>query len=159
MAPVAKKSQRDRGLVVIAIIKFFHVAILIALMVGLVKLLNKDVADVITRQLEKLRLDPDNRFLAAGLTKLNLVHDRQLKELGGLSLFYALLFSVEGVGLLLGKRWAEWLTVVATGLFIPLEIYELVRKATALKVGFLVVNVAIVAYLVWRILGTREKRA
>jgi len=62
---------------------------------------------------------------------------------------YGLLELVEGTGLWLDQLWAEYLTVVATSLLIPFELYELVRHPTALKAGGLVVNVLIVAYLVY----------
>jgi uncharacterized membrane protein (DUF2068 family) len=62
-------------------------------------------------------------------------------------LFYGLLQIAEGVGLWSLKRWGEYLAVVGTTLFIPLEIYEIVEGATWLKVGALVVNVAAVLYL------------
>ena len=55
---------------------------------------------------------------------------------------------VEGIGLWFGRRWAEYLTVIATGLLIPLEIYELARKFTTPRVVALIVNVAIVIYLI-----------
>jgi hypothetical protein len=55
---------------------------------------------------------------------------------------------VEDGGLFLRKRWAEWLSVVATTRLIPLELYELVRKPSALKGAGLIVNILIVLYLV-----------
>ena len=58
---------------------------------------------------------------------------------------------VEGSGLWLGKRWGEWLTIVATTSFIPFEIYELMERATAVRAAFLAANLAIVIYLIWRI--------
>ncbi len=67
---------------------------------------------------------------------------------GGLTL--AALYSVEAYGLLRRRPWAEWLTIVATSVFIPFEIYELAQKVTPLRVGALVVNVLIVIYLVAR---------
>ena len=62
---------------------------------------------------------------------------------------YGLLQGVEAVGLWLMKRWAEYLTVVATSLFIPIEIYEIASKVTVLRVGALVVNIGAVIWLVW----------
>ena len=64
---------------------------------------------------------------------------------------YAALFTVEGIGLLMRKRWAEWLTIVATASLIPFEIYEIVKEATALRIATLVVNILVVAYLAWRV--------
>ncbi len=63
---------------------------------------------------------------------------------------YALLEGTEGVGLAMRRRWAEYLTVVATGLLIPYEVYELVHRPTLFKFGALLLNVAVVAYLWWK---------
>ena len=63
---------------------------------------------------------------------------------------YALLEGTEGIGLAMRRRWAEYLTVIATGLLIPYEVYELVNHATLFKAGALLVNVAVVVYLAWR---------
>jgi uncharacterized membrane protein (DUF2068 family) len=63
---------------------------------------------------------------------------------------YGLLQVVEGVGLWLVHRWAEYLAVVATSAFIPVEVYELNHSITALKVSALAVNVAAVIWLLWR---------
>jgi uncharacterized membrane protein (DUF2068 family) len=62
---------------------------------------------------------------------------------------YALVSAVEAVGLWRERRWAEYLTAIATAAFLPLEIHELVARVTLVRVGALIVNVAILAYLVW----------
>jgi uncharacterized membrane protein (DUF2068 family) len=74
---------------------------------------------------------------------------------------YAAVFTVEGVGLLMRKRWAEYLTVISTGGLLPLEIYEMTRRATATRAVVMAVNVAIVVYLIWQIRrrGEGEKKA
>ena len=76
-------------------------------------------------------------------------------------LFYALLQVVEGIGLWVLKRWGEYVAVVGTTLFIPLEVYELTDKISWLKVGALLVNVAAVLYLVLskRLFGVRGGHA
>ena len=63
---------------------------------------------------------------------------------------YALVEGTEGIGLAMRRRWAEYLIVVATGFLIPYEIYEVVNRVTLLRVGGLLLNVAVVAYLAWR---------
>ena len=70
---------------------------------------------------------------------------------------YALLNLVEATGLWLMKRWGEYVAVVATSLFLPLEIHELILKLTPLRVAALVINLFLVAYLVWskRLFGVR----
>ncbi|MDP9182149.1 MAG: DUF2127 domain-containing protein [Actinomycetota bacterium] len=76
-------------------------------------------------------------------------------------LAYATLQLVEGVGLFMLKRWGEYVAVVATSAFVPLEVYELTHHVTWLKVAALVVNLAAVVYLVWtkRLFGFRGGHA
>jgi uncharacterized membrane protein (DUF2068 family) len=63
---------------------------------------------------------------------------------------YAMLEGTEGVGLAMRRRWAEYLTVIATGVLIPYEAYEVIHHATLLKVGALLLNLAVVGYLSYR---------
>jgi uncharacterized membrane protein (DUF2068 family) len=79
------------------------------------------------------------------------VTPKQLKELSVGSFLYASIFLTEGIGLLARKHWAEYLTLISTGLFIPLEIYELAHRFTAVRLAVLVINVATVWYLAARL--------
>ena len=86
---------------------------------------------------------------------LHLLHTAVTTSLGTLTLVaflllaYGILQGVEATGLWMQKRWAEYLTVVATSLFIPIEIYELTATVTVVKVGALVVNILAVIWLLW----------
>jgi uncharacterized membrane protein (DUF2068 family) len=70
---------------------------------------------------------------------------------------YAVVEGVEAVGLWRQRRWAEYLTALATAGFLPLEIHELVRKVTPTRIVALVVNLAVLVYLVYakRLFGVR----
>ena len=72
-------------------------------------------------------------------------------------LVYGLLEAVEGVGLWLAKRWGEYLTVVATAMFIPYEVYELIHTVTPTKIVAFLINVVAVVYLIVakRLFGVR----
>ena len=63
---------------------------------------------------------------------------------------------VEGTGLILEKRWAEYFTVTLTALGLPWEGYELIHKYSPYKVGLLVINLAVLIYLVWILKKRRE---
>jgi uncharacterized membrane protein (DUF2068 family) len=80
-----------------------------------------------------------------------------LTKIGLVVAAYAVIEGLEAVGLWLQKRWAEYLTFIATTALIPLEIYEIATKGSPLKVITLIVNVAVVAYLLWakRLFGIR----
>jgi uncharacterized membrane protein (DUF2068 family) len=90
-----------------------------------------------------------NRLFAVSITNLYLA--------GAAIAAYAALEGVEAIGLWLGRRWAEYLTLVATVVFVPYEIYELTKSVTALKALTLVINLAIVVYLLFskRLFGLR----
>src|SRR5438270_852462 len=103
--PTAPPS-RDRALVWIAIFKLVKGALLIAVAIGALKLLHRDVAETLTNLVQSMRADPDNRFIHKGLMKLGGLDDRKLEEIGVGSFFYAALLLTEGIGLLLRKRWA-----------------------------------------------------
>ena len=125
-----------------------------ALGVGAFKLLHKDVADVAEHWIGVFRLDPTNRFIDAAVAKAANLSPDLIKKLGLGSFIYAGLFLTEGVGLWLLKRWAEWLTVIITSSLLPIEIYEIHRHVTPAKITALAINLAIVAYLIYRIRGT-----
>ncbi len=148
----AKKRSHSRGdgaLFVIAVFKFIKGAVLLALAFGALTFFHKDVASQVEHWLDQLRIDPNNEFIGALLSKLQLVHTKELKELSALGAGYAALFLTEGTGLLFRKRWAEWLTIVATSSLMPFEVYELVKQFTAVRLLALLVNAAVVLYLIY----------
>jgi uncharacterized membrane protein (DUF2068 family) len=149
------KTSDDRFLRAIAVFKFLKCAMLTALGVGAFKLLHKDLGGMVEHWAEALRLDPGNRFVDAALGKAAHLLPEQIKKLGLGSFLYAALFLAEGTGLWLEKRWGEWLTVVITGSLVPVEIYEIYRHLSAMRVAVLVMNLGIVGYLIHRI---RSKR-
>jgi len=147
--PAKHRARGRRTLFAIAIFKWAKGAALVAVTAGAISLFHKDVQTHVEGWVSACRIDPDNRYIAAALEKLDVVHTRELKQLSFLSAVYAAIFLTEGTGLALRKRWAEYLTIVSTGLLIPVEIYELFQHASPIKGLFLAGNVAIVAFLIW----------
>jgi uncharacterized membrane protein (DUF2068 family) len=149
--PAKKRSHSHGGgaLLAIAVFKFIKGAVLLALAFGALSFLHKDVASEVEDWIDQLRIDADNRFIGGLLSKLQLVHSKELKELSALGAGYAALFLTEGTGLLFRKRWAEWLTIVATSSLMPIEVYELFKKFTAVRLVALLINAAVVLYLIY----------
>ena len=145
------KTSHDRLLRLIALFKFFKAAMLIALGVGAFRLVHKDLGAVLEHWTEAVRLGSANRFVDAAFAKASKLRPEQIKKLGLGSFLYAALFLVEGTGLWLEKRWGEWLTVIITSSLVPVEVYEVYRHPSAVKVAVLVINIAIVGYLIYRI--------
>ena len=144
-------------LFLIGLFKLFKAALLIAIGIGAVKFLHKDLATTVLHWAQVLHVDPDNRYLHGIMVKIFRVTPKQLKALSAGTFIYAGLFLTEGVGLLLRKHWAEYFTIITTGAFIPLEIYELARHFTVTKLVVTAINVLIVWYLVARV-RSRSKR-
>jgi uncharacterized membrane protein (DUF2068 family) len=149
---------KDHWIRLIGLLKLFKGILLFASGVGLLKLLHKDVGDFVLQWINTLHFDPDNRHIQALLIKASILDERRLKELSLGSFFYAGLLITEGTGLLFVKRWAEYFSVIVTGSFIPLEVWELFRHFTAVKVLVIIVNIAIVVYLVHRVRTTETQR-
>ena len=122
----------------------------------LVTHLGSDFGRLADRLMRAVELDPRRPFLHRIVRKLHELHAGTVLVTGIAAMLYGLLEVVEGVGLWLDKLWAEFLTVTATSLLIPLELYELVRKPTVLKAAGIAVNLLIVGYLVRRL---RERLA
>jgi uncharacterized membrane protein (DUF2068 family) len=150
-APQAERQPRDRAIVWIAIFKLVKGVLLIAVAVGALKLLHRDVADTLSHLVQSIRADPDNHFIHKGLTKLGGLDDHKLEEISVGSFFYAALLLTEGTGLLLRKRWAEYFTVIITASLMPLEFYELIEKFTLTRVAVIILNGVIVGYLIVRL--------
>lgn len=149
--PARAGAKRDPWLFLIGLFKLFKGVSLLIVGVGLLKLLHRDVATVAEHWIEVLRVDPDNRFIHRALLRIFNVTPKQLKELSAGTFIYSAIFLTEGTGLLARKHWAEYMTLISTGLFVPLEVYEIFRHFTWLKVAVTVVNVGIVWYLAVRV--------
>src|SRR5450631_2844514 len=154
--PLRGRPLRDRYVLrLIAIDRMLHFLILSALaaavflFAGNKAALNADF----TRILHDLQGGVGGPMASSGqgvvhdLQRLFAVSIRNLYLVGTAIAAYAVLEGTEAIGLWRGRRWAEYLTFVATVVFVPYEIYELTKSVTALKVVTLVINLAIVVYL------------
>jgi uncharacterized membrane protein (DUF2068 family) len=143
-----KSKSHSRGLMLIAAFKLLKGFVLLAVGIGALRLLHRDLAGVVDHWVNAFRVDPHNRYLHWLLAKLPMVDDRKLKELSVGTFIYSAVFLTEGVGLALHKRWAEYFTIITTSSFLPLEVYELIHHATIAKGVALAINIAVVLYLV-----------
>ena len=154
MRSVKAKPAGNSVILLIAIFKLVKGLALVAVGIGLLHLLHKDVEETTLHWINMLRIDPDNHYVHRGLTRVFRVTPKQLKELSVGTFLYAALFLTEGIGLLMRKRWAEYFTIITTASLIPLEIYELSKHLTPATLLVLAINVAIVIYLVQRVRKT-----
>ena len=140
----------------IALFKLLKAITLIAVGVGALKLLHRDMASTLDHWVAVSGLDPGNRWVERAVEKAANLTPAKVKGLGIVSFIYAGLFLTEGVGLWLMKRWAEWFTIIITSSLVPVEIYELYRHPTATKILVLIINITVVLYLLYRIRSERH---
>ena len=140
-------SHHNRWLVAIGVLKLLKAVLFVSMGFGVIRLLHKDVADILLRVTTALRFDPENRFVNVLLEKSALLSPHRLKEISFAIFLYAVLDVIEGTGLVLEKAWAEYFTLVLTGSFLPWEFYEILRHLTVLKVVLTVLNLLVFLYL------------
>jgi uncharacterized membrane protein (DUF2068 family) len=89
-------------------------------------------------------------IISRQLTRLLTLQRHTLLVLSVTATIYAVVEGIEAVGLWLERRWAEYLTALATAGFLPFEVRELIRRVTVVRIGALVINLAVLGWLVWR---------
>ena len=147
--PTQPVHNHSRGLLLVGLFKLSKAIFFTAVGAGALHLVHKNVSDVLMHIVDTLRLDQESRFVGFLLGKASLISSHQLREAGTFSFLYAAVCIVEGTGLVLRKRWAEFFTVFLTAMGLPWECYELVHKFSPYKVGLLVINLIVLGYLVW----------
>jgi uncharacterized membrane protein (DUF2068 family) len=145
--------EHDAFIKVIIIERIAKALVLIALAIGLLVAGGQGwLASWADAAQEQLNLDAGHSLIVQLLLQLLVVIGRfehtTVLAIGAIA--YAVLEGTEGVGLAMRRRWAEYLTVLATGALIPLEVYEVIHKATVFRVGALLLNLAVVGYLSYR---------
>jgi len=143
----AMTSETPRGLLLIGVLKLLKALALFALGIGLLSLLHQDAAQAVRHWIALLGLDTHARLIERLLAKVAGITHQTMRRLGVGTLVYAAVFGIEGVGLLLGRVWAEYMTASVTISFLPVEAYELIAHPSGMKALVTLINVAVVIYL------------
>jgi uncharacterized membrane protein (DUF2068 family) len=147
------------GLAIIAVFKIVKGLLLLLVGLGLLELVHAEIATLFSLLIEALHLQADSRIIHALVLKVDALQPHSVFVMGAVSLGYAGLFLVEGIGLWREISWAAYLTVVSTSLLLPFELYEVFQQVSAIRVGVLLLNLAIVLYLIMQLkrhtLGSR----
>lgn len=149
--------QHNKGLVLIAVYKLLQALLFVAIGVGAMRLLHKDIDDVLAQIASDLRFNPESKFVNFVLDRASLLNDPMLRRIGFGAFCYAAVGLAEGVGLYLEKAWGEYLTLLITASFLPFEIHEIMRRLTWPRVSLLVANVLVLLYLI-KVVADRQRR-
>lgn len=143
----------------IALFKLAKATLLIALGTTALKLVHTDIASSLENWVPQIGFGPASHYVGYVILKASELTPSKIRDAGVGSFIYAALFLTEGLGLWFLKRWAEWMTIVITSSLVPVEVWEIVRRPHWGKVVVVVINLALVAYLVWFVRKKEEETA
>jgi uncharacterized membrane protein (DUF2068 family) len=149
-------SERTWTIHLIAAEKVVKATIILAVSVKLLTLIGQDVHTWAVELVGRHGIDIANHYVHDLLERLVGMNDAGLIRFSTVGFGYAALLYIEGIGLWMQKRWAEYLTAIGSALLIPVEIYEIFVKFTWVRVAILAINLFIVWYLITRL---RDEKA
>ena len=154
--PRTKTSPGYFGFKVIGAIKFASGLLMFVVGSGLLRLIDHNQGEGWERLIQRLQLDAHGRIFRSAVAAISGLDHAHLNLILAGIFFYAVLHSIEGIGLMLERDWAGYLVVIMTGTLLPFEVYEIARRPNALRIGVLLGNLAILIYLV--VILVRERR-
>ncbi|MGI8656456.1 MAG: DUF2127 domain-containing protein [Pyrinomonadaceae bacterium] len=137
------------GLRTIAIFEATKGVIVLIIGIALLTLIHRDAQNVAETIVRYSHLNPDRRFLRRFVEFAGTVSDARLWLMAGIALVYSTIRFTEAYGLWRARAWAEWFAIISGMVYVPIEIYELARHPSLFKVGVLLFNIAIVAYMIY----------
>jgi len=152
------KTSDTKVLRLIAIFKLLKAALLIAVCAGALRLVHTDVTTLVEKWVARFGLNPGSRYVGHVILEAASLTPNRIKDLAAGSFLYAALFLTEGIGLWLAKHWAVWFSTIITSSLVPLEVREIYRHASSAKVLVLVINIAVVGFLIYRIRSQRTNK-
>ena len=125
---------------------------------GLLTLVHRDLHQAAEELVCRFHMNPAHHYPKIFIDAATHVTDARLWVLSASAILYAAVRFVEAYGLWRRQPWAEWFAVLTGGMYIPIEIYELLKGVTWAKVVVLVVNAGIVGYLAYVLFNSRNNR-
>lgn len=144
---VPARSTHDRWIIAIGVFKLLQALLFLLLGIGAVRLLHRDLMEIAEHFILAMRFNPEGHLVNLFLDKLALLDSHRLKEISAAIFSMAALDAIEGTGLVMEKVWAEFVTLVLTASFLPVEIFQITRHLTWIRSGLLLINFAVVLYL------------
>ncbi len=138
-----------RGLRTVAAFELAKGLVVLLLGFGMVSLVHRDAWDVAESVLRILHVSSGHRYAQVFLNLADNVTDAKLWAVAALAAAYSSIRFVEAYGLWFARTWAEWFALISGALYLPFETYELVRRPTLVHAAVLIVNLAIVLYMLY----------
>lgn len=152
------RSGHDQWIIAIGVFKLLQALLFVLLGIGALRLLHKDLLDVTEHFILAMRFNPEGHFVALIFRNVARIDPHRLKQISAAIFGIAALDAIEGTGLVMEKAWAEFVTLILTASFLPLEFFEILRHVTWIKVALTVINVAVVLYLLFYVRMRMQER-
>jgi uncharacterized membrane protein (DUF2068 family) len=152
-----KAAQGVAGVRAVAVFEAAKGLLVLVAGFGLLSLVHRDAQHAVETVVRHLHLNPARHYPRVFIQAAGRVSSTRLWMLAGGAFAYSLVRFVEAYGLWHLRSWAEWFAILSGGLYLPVEVYELVRHPTPVKTAILLGNLAIVAYLLY-VRGTARAR-
>jgi uncharacterized membrane protein (DUF2068 family) len=140
-----------RMLRAIGVFKFAKAVLFLVVGMAALRLVHADVAELLEQWVLRLGIGAGSHYVGRLLVEAAKLTPNRIRDVSVGSFIYAALFLTEGIGLWLLKRWAEWMTIVITSSLVPVEVWEIGRHPNVGKVLVLLINLALVGYLIWQV--------
>jgi len=144
---MARKSAL--GLRTIALIEGVKGALVLIVGFGVLSLINKDLEEAAEHIVHRFHMNPAHHYPHIFIETSKHLTNAHLVGLASAAAAYALVRFIEAYGLWRKRVWAEWFAILSGGLYLPIEIYELIHRATIIKAVILLTNLVIVVYLLF----------
>ena len=143
----AKIIHSKSGVKVVAVFEAAKGFLVLLAGFGLLAIVHENAQKLAEHIVRHFHLNPASRYPRVFIDVAHNISDLQLWLMAGLALAYASIRLIEAYGLWRERRWAEWLAVLSGGIYVPIEVYELLSRVSWIKVGTLIVNLCIVLYM------------
>ncbi len=145
--PPKAMATNARGVRVVAVFEASKGALVVAAGLGLLSLVHHDLQAAAERLVQHSHLNPAHHYPRIFIEAAAHMNDSRLKSLAALAFLYAAVRFVEAYGLWHVRVWAEWFAIISGSVYLPIEAYEMFRRATWTRGAILLINLSIVAYL------------
>lgn len=151
----------DTSKAVVKTVAVFEAAkggLLILVGIGALSLVHHNIHLIAAALVGRLHLNPAHGFAGSFVEAASRLNDSRLWMIAMMGFLYSLFRFLEAYGLWFGRIWAEWLAVVSGGIFVPLEIYEVMEKVTWVRVSALIINILVAGAMTWVLVQNRRRR-
>jgi uncharacterized membrane protein (DUF2068 family) len=149
----------DRGVRAVAIIEASKGALVLIAGFGLLSLVHHDLQAIAERLVRESHLNPARHYPRVFIEAASHINDSRLRTLAAVAFLYAVMRFIEAYGLWHFRAWAEWFGIVSGSVYLPIEVYELLKHPTWVKGAVFLVNLIVVGYLLYVRLLSRNGHA